>query len=269
MAEFVRKLNLCLHTGGHQASFDDVRAVRTPNATDSWCPIPHHEYVESVLETLRQSQLTVVDSVHALWEDGNRYFGSFQLQNGHAHDDYALVVGLRNSHDKSFPAGLACGSGVFVCDNLAFSGEVKLSRRHTAHIRRDLPKLIMAAVGRLGTLRANQERRIEVYKQREISDAEVHDLLVRSLDCQALLPTRLPAVVKEWREPAHEEFQPRTAWSLFNAFTEVSKRKVSMERLAEQTIPLHGLLDQVCGLRPVEERFEDATIEGGVRALVV
>jgi hypothetical protein len=33
------------------------------------------------------------------------------------------VLGLRNSHDKRFPAGLVGGSAVFVCDNLAFSGE--------------------------------------------------------------------------------------------------------------------------------------------------
>jgi hypothetical protein len=28
------------------------------------------------------------------------------------------VIGLRNSHDKSFPAAIAMGSSVFCCDNL-------------------------------------------------------------------------------------------------------------------------------------------------------
>jgi hypothetical protein len=30
-------------------------------------------------------------------------------------------------------------------------------------------------------------------------------------------------VLEAWEEPRHEEFSPRTAWSLFNAFTEVQK----------------------------------------------
>lgn len=35
--------------------------------------------------------------------------------------------------------------------------------------------------------------------------------------------SRLPKVIEAWGEPKHEEFRPRTAWSLFNAFTEVQK----------------------------------------------
>ena len=66
---------------------------------------------------------------------------------GHAQDDYGLVIGLRNSHDKSFPASIALGSGVFVCDNLAFSAEVTIARRHTRFIERDLPRVVHTAVG--------------------------------------------------------------------------------------------------------------------------
>ena len=46
------------------------------------------------------------------------------------------------------------GAAVFVCDNLSFSGDVKLARRHTAHVERDLPQLVSRAVGRLAELRA-------------------------------------------------------------------------------------------------------------------
>jgi hypothetical protein len=35
--------------------------------------------------------------------------------------------------------------------------------------------------------------------------------------------SRLPKVIEAWEEPRHEEFKSRTAWSLFNAFTEVQK----------------------------------------------
>ena len=35
--------------------------------------------------------------------------------------------------------------------------------------------------------------------------------------------SRLPKIIEAWDQPRHEEFEPRTAWSLFNAFTEVQK----------------------------------------------
>jgi len=60
---------------------------------------------------------------------------------GQETSDYAWIVGLRNSHDKTYPAGLVAGSKVFVCDNLCFSGEVRLSRKHTRHAVRDLKHL--------------------------------------------------------------------------------------------------------------------------------
>lgn len=263
-------LNLCLHCGGSEATMDQVREVATPDATDTWCPIGHHELIESVIATLGGSGLRVVKEAHALWMNGNRYFGSFQLQNGHDHSDYALVIGLRNSHDKSFPAGLSCGSGVFVCDNLAFSGEVKLSRRHTARIREDLPRLITSAVGRLGTMKANQDTRIAAYKATNINDMQAHDLIVRSIDTGALPVTRVPLVLQEWRKPRFEEFAPRTAWSLFNGFTEIHKQHGSAITTLARTIPLHGLFDQLVGLRVADAELlatEDATIEGGQAVL--
>lgn len=253
-------LNLALHCGSHQATVDQVYDVKTPKPTESWCPIGHDELISSVIDTLGRGGLKVINEAHALWNEGNRYFGSFQMENGTASKDYALVVGLRNSHDKSFPAGLACGAGVFVCDNLSFTGEVTLARRHTVNIRRDLPRLIQAAVGRLGSLKVKQEERIAAYKERNVTDVEAHDVLVRAVDAGCLPVTRLPSVLAQWRKPEHVEFAPRTAWSLFNGFTGVYKQIGAAMALAQRTVPLHGLFDQLAGLRVMEEQFEDAEI---------
>jgi len=49
------------------------------------------------------------------------------------------------------------------------------------------------------------------------------DLVIKAVDCQAITLSQIPSVLKEWREPAYEEFRPRNAWSLFNAATEFMK----------------------------------------------
>ena len=52
--------------------------------------------------------------------------------------------------------------------------------------------------------------------------------------------------MKEWRQPRHDDFKPRTVWSLFNAFTEVAK-ETSLFSLPKRTITLHGLMDSQAG----------------------
>jgi hypothetical protein len=243
----MHKANLMLHTGARTVDPAQIAAVAVPPRTRTWVPVAHHRLLAGVRSSLEGAGLSVVHEAHGLTGDGARYFGLLQVANGHNPDDFGLVVGLRNSHDKSFPAGLAVGAAVFVCDNLSFSGEVRLARKHTAHVERDLPQLIDRAVGQLGDLRRTQEGRFRAYKGRELADREAHDLVIRALDARVLPVTKLPDVLREWREPRHPEFrQGRTAWRLFNAFTEALKGHLG--ELPRRSPALHGLLDAACGL---------------------
>ncbi len=244
----MRTANLSLHCGSHPTTRDRLAAVATPPRTPSWVPIPHHRLLAGVQAALERAGLAVVTEAHSLSRDGTRYFGLLQVTNGADNPgDFGLVVGLRNSHDKSFPAGLVVGASVFVCDNLSFSGEVRLARKHTAHVERDLPQLIDRAVGRLGELRRTQEERFAAYRRRELTDGAAHDLLIQALDARVVAVTRIPEVLREWRTPHHPEFRVgRTAWRLFNAFTE--SLKGGLDVLPRRTQALHGLLDAACGL---------------------
>jgi hypothetical protein len=143
--------------------------------------------------------LHVVTKSHGLTHDGARYFGLLQVANGTNPDGFGLVVGIRNSHDKTFPAGLVLGASIFICDNLSFSGEVRLARKHTAHIERDLPQLVDRAVGLLSDLRNTQERRFAAYRLKEITDGQAHDLIIQALDSRIVPVTKLPDVLTEWR----------------------------------------------------------------------
>jgi hypothetical protein len=258
----MRKTNLMLHCGAGQIDREKLSLVPTPMRTPTWVPIPHDRLLLGVLDTLTRNHMELVNEAHGVTRDGNRYFGLLQVANGQNSDDFGLVIGLRNSHDKSFPAGLVVGASVFVCDNLSFSGEVRLARKHTAHVERDLPSLITRAVGQLGELRNTQDRRFAAYKQTELSDGQAHDLLIQAIDARVLPVTKLPNALAEWRAPRHEEFrQGKTAWRLFNAFTEALKGHLDL--LAARTQALHGLMDTTCGLilpKSQPKEIIDATI---------
>jgi hypothetical protein len=242
-------LNLCLHCGGRHVDRAKIEKAATPAASDTWVPVPHHRLLEQVESTIVASGLSIVSEAHALWGEGARYFGLLEVANGQVHDDYGLVIGLRNSHDKSFPASIALGNSVFICDNLAFSGEVTIARRHTRYIERDLPRVVHTAVGRLADLRGQQDQRIAAYKTKELDDQRVHDLVVRAIAASVLPVTQLPTVLSEWRQPRHREFAAdgKTAWRLLNAFTEGWKGR-NLATLPRRSQALHGMLDAACGL---------------------
>jgi hypothetical protein len=236
-----------LHCGGEHIAREELKELRTPEGTRTHQPIPHYDLVDIVTRNIANTGLQIVDEQHGISHDGDRYFGLLNLQNGCEQPDYGLAIGLRNSHDKRFPAGLCVGSRVFVCDNLAFSNEIVLARKHTRHIMRDLPRVVFQAMGKLGEAKRNQDRRILAYKNTPINDPQAHDLLIKSVDAKVIPVSRIADVLKEWRTPQHRDFQERTAWSLFNGFTEVGKRYDTAD-LAQRTIRLHGLMDVACGV---------------------
>lgn len=238
--------NLYLHCGGARVEREELERVETPEASGRWQPVAHHELAAQVRRGLEDAGMEILTEAHALNRGGAHYFGLMQVSiAGRDSDEWGTVVGLRNSHDKRFPAGLAIGSSVFVCDNVSFSGQVVLARKHTTHIRRDLPGVTARAVGRLADFAGQTERRAQLYRGREVGNAEAHDLIVRALDAGAITTLMVPKVLEQWRDPAHAEFGGRNLWSLYNGFTETLKG--GLLKLPGRSEALHGVLDPVVG----------------------
>jgi hypothetical protein len=110
--------NLILHCGASKVERAQLTRIETPEGDRTWCPIPHETLVSEVTGALTRANMRIVTEAHGMSADGLRYFGLLQVANGDEEQDYSYVLGLRNSHDKRFPAGLVVGSSVFVCDNL-------------------------------------------------------------------------------------------------------------------------------------------------------
>ena len=80
-------------------------------------------------------------------------FGVLSCRNGLPDRDHCLALGIRSSYDRSLAVGLVAGSRVFCCDNLAFSGEVTMHRKHTVNVFRDLPDLIYRMLSQVAAMR--------------------------------------------------------------------------------------------------------------------
>jgi hypothetical protein len=244
----MKALNLMLHCGGRLATLDAVSDTPTPAAEGIWRPIPHIEVHNSVTRSAERLGLTVVAQTHALGRGGAHYFGLYQLAG--ENPEMGLVLGTRNSHNKEFLAGIAAGEGVFACDNLAFWAEVVLGRKHTTNIMRDLPGLCDKAVGMLAEKWTSAVQRVDTYKRHTLTDEQVHDFAVRAIDAEVIPARALPTVVREWRTPAHAEFTSngRSAWRLYNAFTEAFKDIGNPATLARRSQVLNAMMNTTCGI---------------------
>ena len=242
--------HLALHFHRQLASRAVVAEVPSPAETETYMPVPHLTVVRQVEQALNLLGMEVVDEAFGLWgRRGERFMGLLELASQGSEDDYGIVVGVFNSHDKSRPAGAALGSRVYGSNHLAFSGEVTFARKHTPRVLQDLPGIVDQSIARLVDARGRQAERIAQYKAATITDATAHDALIRTIDARALPVPRLSRALVAWRKPSFMAFYPRTVWSLFNAVSGVvSGESGSLAELPRRTLALHAIMDQVSGL---------------------
>ncbi|MVA95647.1 DUF932 domain-containing protein [Nitratireductor sp. CAU 1489] len=234
-------MTLILHAGATEVAYDELLAVATPPRTLSHVPVAHHEIVELMRYSLGFYGHEIVEEHHAVTEDGARYFGLLSLRSPDG--EYADTLGLRNSHDKKFPIGIAFGSRVFVCDNLAFQADHVIKRKHTANAKRELPGLVAEVVEPLNTERRQQAERFLRYRKTALAD-EMADHAILSLYRSGVINIqRVPNVMEQWQTPAHD-WGDKTPWRLFNAVTFSLTGRVA-ENPAMTTV-LHRVIDGLC-----------------------
>lgn len=232
---------LVMHCNGFDATEADIRAVPVPGETATWFPVEYGRFIEEVKLHIPRFGLTVAAESYGLAREGMQMFGVLTLAGG---EDYSLAIGLRNSYDRSLSVGLVCGTRVFCCDNLAFSGEVAMHRKHTIHVFRDLPDLIYRMLSQLGSMQARQSEEIDRWKLMELDRRLGNHLMMEAVRADAIPVSFLPRVIDAYEHPAHPEFAPRTAWSMFNAFSGVTKSQSPRAQI-DNTLRLTGVFRDV------------------------
>ena len=229
---------------------NEKRIEATPDGTDSHTPIPHFSLVDETHAALERAGLEVEQEEHALARGGLRYFGGFALKgNDIKADDRRLVLGLRNAHDKSFAASVCIGNQMMVCENLCFSSDVKLARRHTKNIVADLPRVLSSAISRVVSHWSDMGKRIDAYKSIEVPKAKAADMVIDLVDAKAFPARDVYKAVKEFETPRHDEFKGGSLWTLYNGITEHLKGG-DLSKLPQRTMTVQSVFDKLAGHTP-------------------
>ena len=212
---------LMAHAGANKINREALARIATPEATDTFRPIPHIELINTLCETLSFRHIQVVKEEYAVTPEGEKMFGLLELDATFL--DVRFSIGIRNSHDKSMRLGLVAGYRVFVCDNMAFQGEFHpVLKKHTKNF--NLQDALTLGVDRI---QRNWTPLQEALQQRR--NLSLTDDLARLRIYEAFITGQFPIklmkrVDHEFFAPEHEEFKPRTLWSLENAFTSSFKQ---------------------------------------------
>lgn len=236
-------MTLLLHCGANEIDYDGLRDLETPDATRSHVPIAHSSVVDMLKHSLSYYGHEVTEEHHGVTEDGARYFGLLSLKS--TYGTYEDTVVLRNSHDKKFPVSIGSGGRVFCCDNLSFHAQHVIKRRHTLNLLREMPMMIHAAVEPLNRQRETQAVTFERYQQNLLTDERADHAILNMYREGVITPRRIPEVLKQWDEPAYEEWgADPTAWRLFNSVTFVLAGRIAENPQVTQR--LHNVIDATC-----------------------
>lgn len=212
------------HCGATLVTKGDLEIIPAPPPTETWFPVRHLDVLDRVEETLGNAGFEIRNYQLSVSHGKQRFFGVLDV-GAQLADGVTLSIGVRNSNDKSFPIGFCVGNRTFVCDNLAFSAEVVISKRHTRFGNDRFREGIAAAIGQLSDYRTLEAQRIEQLQARELPDRTAESIVLRAWE-QGLVGTRLlRPLLDEWRKPTFEEFRDRTAWSMLAAFTHIVKER--------------------------------------------
>lgn len=235
-------MTLMLHVNAETVEYDDLRELDTPTPTTTHVPIPHFRVVDLLKTTLGMFGHEVTAEHHGVTKDGMRYFGLLSLQS--TYTGYEDTVGLRNSHDRSFPVGIGFGSRVFVCDNMAFMADHVIKRKHTANLKRDLPGIVGELIEPLAIHREAQAATIRKYRRVQLTDQQADHVILDLYREGVINIQRVPDVMAQWEHPTFPDLDDRNAWRLFNAVTFALNGRVIENPQA--TPKLHRIIDAVC-----------------------
>lgn len=222
----------------------ELALVPTPRSTATHQVIPHHEVIGALVETLGFRHIGVHKEEYAVSRDGMKMFGIMELET--TFNGCRFALGIRNAHDKSMRLALTVGYRVFVCENMAFSGDfAPVLAKHSKNF--SLQNALSIGVDSMQRNFEPMVKSVELWQQSQISDMTARLIIYRAFIEAELdaAPRYLDRRVHElYFNPQHEDFQPRTMWSLSNAFTSAFKELDPIPQF-KVTGKLAGFLDQI------------------------
>lgn len=207
-------------------------------------PVPHHLLVAALRVEAMERGYEVRREQLALGMNGSALFGVMDLmppgvvvaEERRSMDtnlpagvvvsgDRGMSIGFRNSINSTLAIKMVAGTRVFVCDNLALSGDlIALQRRNTKGL--DLEDALKAGFDKFLVHATTLDIHIARLQAAAISDMAAKAKAFEVFAARVVPVHLFDDVEANYFRPTDEmtDCQPRTEWGLHNAFTRALKQ---------------------------------------------
>ena len=124
---------LIAHCDTKRVSEEIVKSAISPDFTKSWHPFSHKIIIEMAEKAAENSGALdlISDRSYSLSKDQQNMFAVWNIK---SNNDQGIntAIGFRNSMSKMLSVGFTAGTRVFVCDNMAFSGDWITFHKHSS-----------------------------------------------------------------------------------------------------------------------------------------
>lgn len=236
---------LLTQCGSTHCKLEQLLTIPEPKKTKTYTPLNHYDFAVNILtiaSDLLKGYRFDGDS-YALSSDGQKMFGviTYRKINSQQNEELKVAIGLRNSHNKSMAAGLVLGSTVLVCDNLVFSGDIKVMRKHQGKdMHEDLHDQIVTAIYKSQHNFHQISHDVQLMKQKPMNQHKKYEYIGMLTGEGILSATQSSTAFKELWKPSHEEFQVDTLWAGYNCATEALKSS-PVDKIIQRHSELHKL----------------------------
>lgn len=275
---------MVLHCGGEQFDRDTVLSVPTPDyrGGDTYYPLPYGDLLGMVEDTvasrlgftLRAEQFglnRINRGPDGTILDAPQLFFALTYDDGQFEGNGFTIAG-RTSHDKSMSAAVIGGTRVFICDNMALSGNsFRVQRKHTLNMHGDLQQMIGEGVDAAAVAHQYLNQRWEQMREVELSLDDGFSLHGIALGHDAVKPQQVTRAMESWAN----EFAPdekvkddlpqhgRTLYGFYQSLTEGAKRGA-----ANKAMQRHVQIDKFCQQALDQLRVAATVVDLGARPAV-
>lgn len=245
------------------AGFSRAMNANVPARTETYSPIPHSFFLNTISREINGDRGLEVTGQRAYSNlNGHKLVGYTTVQHRGMESDpdfgLEMMMGWKNSYDKSMAAALAAGINVMVCGNGVVAGDMlSFTRKHTGNIQEELSIKVKEAINAMKEGFGNLILEIDIMKDYQLTAKQKAELMgVMYFEENMVTPNQLSVIKKEMEQS--EYFKGNTLWDLYNNVTESLKFSNPLNHI-EDHMKLHEFMCGVAGISPLEigEDHED------------
>jgi hypothetical protein len=202
-------------------TLENLLMAPVPEGTGTYSPVSNFALIDIVKEGLDKKGMKILSERYQANALHTQMFAVYEI--AETDGEQRLMVGFRNSYDKSLAVGLVSGSSVIVCSNLMLKGDIKILRKHTNGVFNDLGNLVNNTIDISYEELESNIKTAQDLKQIDMTRQEMARAAGEMFISKNLISSDQLNIMK--REIlSSEKFVNETRWDFYNHLTEALKK---------------------------------------------